>query len=1541
MATNIGALEFDVILKNGDIEKQAKQTKDIILGIADTTKSLSEAVDNNFIHINGSISDTNTAAEGLNTTIDTVTNTAAKAGKINFKDWGVAGLAKEFEEISNKQAAMFANIDAEIANNRESIQQLTQEIESLTQSGNADKAQLTALQERIRYQQLLNEQLEISKKEIAESNTQKWLQLVNAEMERLERLGQENTETYRTLAAQVNAIKPTQSAVSNVDLDDVKKQLQNVSAIQSEALKGLDKVYKENTLHIKALNDEIQRINTTDDGAAEKIANLQAEIAARQDLNKEIETQRKEIEGETITQQLRLIQREMQNLAAAGQEDTDMYRELLQEAGRLKDIRGDVAAQTEILANDDAKIKATTVALGGVNSALSTAQSGMQLMGASTGELTKAMTTLNSVTNIANGLAAVSATLNKDSYARRMANIAATKLQTVVTNLLGKAHLSEAAAAKVATVATAAATAGLTLLIPILYNIISKFRELNQAKEDINKGMADAGAPAIITIEKLSKKWNELGDNLQDKSRFIDENKSEFEKLGASINSVNDAEKLLNDGKNKFIKALMDKAKATAAYNVLVEKQKELIDAQLTYGGKKDENGKYTGDTGIHFWTEVDVPTDAFYEDKRQEGNLKYLNKVQQEYDELKGKMMYIISDAQSEIEQAAGEFGSIMVSDEDKNYVAEMKKKKAIFDNYQAALLSENQAVKTFFTSKLKDLQGEVGKSVTTWREYLSMLTKDPKNKNNAYIMNAIYGELLNDKSDPLKDLMERQKKNYADYSKLSNSTSKDIRDNAQTVYASLLKQGANYEEFLNNLKDKYKGNAQAIKKINMEIIETQREGLMDLFKTDLDKNMLFARDIADQLKVIEEARAAIADDDPQKKEKNDYLNDKAKNILGTSNSDLANAQKAYQDYLDGLLPETERIQRQIQKIRLQYEKETDEKSKEILYNEMQAAEIRLQMAQNKEKINNAKEMAAQLVRIEEKRAADIAAIEADESLTAGDKQKQIEQIEEFAKADIDILKGQFTSVDQNFVDEILKATKEATAGQLQLFVDMINDIQSQLATMEANGAQDSEAYIVLKSKLDMAKSAYEQFKTKATKSTKDLAKDKSLKEISTRLSDLGATLQGIGGMFEGVIGEVMDTTGQMLTTANTIITSITTLSTLSSKEIEGVSKAAATAIRTVEAASVILAIIEAAMQVAMSLINLFQKDEETYEDRKNVYQAYIKTVDEVIDREKALMDTMTDTQDIMKGTAKVAEMYAKQEEQTRRIADEYLHEGTKGKKNNRGTKRGTAMGEKMTSQDFADLRAAGIYTINNATQVKDRLMDLNGEQIRAMKEQAVGFYSKLDDETRGFLDTIEDLWEQTNNLEQEEAERITGISFDDMKDNFKSTLLDMNATAEDLGATISDTIREKLITNMVEDELNADLKKVYDYYKNAMGDNTIDETEIRKINQLKDDAAQKALKRRKEIDKVLGQDTQDEIENSLSGAIKGASQESIDLLAGQTNAVRMNQVEQINLVKQQLTGIMSINQSVINNGKILTDILTEIRSTQPANLRGQGIEI
>ena len=1321
----------------------------------------------------------------------------------------------------------------------------------------------------------------------------------------------------------------------NFDLSGLKKEMTNLPKIQKEAVGKLDKIYGENTKQIQALSKELDRV-TAKKGDAETVNNLKAEIEARKVLNKEIEKQQKMIEGSSTTARIKEIQREMQRLADIGQDNTEVYRQLMEEAGRLQDIRGDVAAQTAFLADDEGTIKAAASAIGGVKTAADTAKSGMELLGASTTDVTKVMTDLNGVTQIFNGLQAISATLNKDSYARRMASIAATKVQTVVTNLLTKAHIGEAAAAKAATVATAAATAGLTLLIPILYSIITKFREMQQAQEDIRTGMAEAGAPAIVSLELLSKKWNELGDNMQDKSRFIAENQSEFEKLGASINSVADAEKLLNEQKGTFIAALMAKAKATAAYNVLVEKQKELIEAQLTYGGQRDKTGNFTGDTGFHFWTDVAVPTDAFNEDKRKAGNLRYLNKVQQEYDEMKNKMMDIISDAQGEVEKAEGELGSIMADKEKtNNYIARMRKQKAVFDNYNDALQSENQGVKNFFTNELKKLQQDQSTSATTWRKFLEDLKNKPGNRGNYDIMRAINQELLNDNSDPLKELMERQKQKYAEFEKLSNSESEEIRDNANKTYASLIKQGATYEDFLKNLRDKYQGNATAIKKINLELIETEREGLMDLFKTDFERAMSLAKDVTAQIKIIEATRAEIADDDPLKGQKNAVIDDKIKSLMSGATSDLANAQKSYNDYLQNLLPERVRYENEVKRLRLQLEKETDEEAAAIMSETLRAAEIRLQMATNKEKIDNAKDLAAQLVRIEEKRASDIEALNNDTSLTKTQREAAEKQINDFAQADIEILKKQFNSVDEELIAQITRMTKEASAEQLQQFVTMINQIQEQINGMRERGETDTQAFVELTAKLDLTKAAYERFKTAAQKATKETAKDKGMKQLQTAITELGHSMENLGASFDGIVGDVMKVTGQMLTAASSIITSIQTITNATIKGTEKAATGAAAAIRAVETASVILAIIEAAMQVAMALINLFKKDEETYEDKKNVYQAYISTLDTIIDREKELTRTL-DAQRAVAEFDAIGENIKKQEESTRRIADEYLHQGTKGKNNQRGTKRGTAMGEAMNAADWAELAAAGITEITNKYDLKDKLFELPTDKLIAMQEKATGFYSKLDDETRGYIEDIIKYSSSAADLEMQKWEQFNGISFDGFSDNFESALEEIGASAEDVTANIKDQMRRALIQDMYKKDYAAALDDYYKKWGQAMEDGTLTDAEKRSLDQLADSIAQGATQAAAAINERFDTQTEEIEEKGMSGAIKNASQESIDLLTGQTNAVRMNQIEAIEINRQQLNAVLNINATLI----ICRDYLATISGAVTTNqLRAQGV--
>ena len=77
----------------------------------------------------------------------------------------------------------------------------------------------------------------------------------------------------------------------------------------------------------------------------------------------------------------------------------------------------------------------------------------------------------------------------------------------------------------------------------------------------------------------------------------------------------------------------------------------------------------------------------------------------------------------------------------------------------------------------------------------------------------------------------------------------------------------------------------------------------------------------------------------------------------------------------------------------------------------------------------------------------------------------------------------------------------------------------------------------------------------------------------------------------------------------------------------------------------------------------------------------------------------------------------------------------------------------------------------------------------------------------------------------------------------------------------------------------------------------------------------------------------------STLSGAIKGASQESIDLLAGQANAVRVNQVTSLDILRNQLARLSNIDANVgVIAGRLLT-IINKLTTPADDGLRGQGI--
>lgn len=126
-------------------------------------------------------------------------------------------------------------------------------------------------------------------------------------------------------------------------------------------------------------------------------------------------------------------------------------------------------------------------------------------------------------------------------------------------------------------------------------------RKKKEAAEQLaaaEKKMAEQTANAVTELEALSRVWLQLGNDMNAKITFINENASAFNKLGISINSVADAENLLIRNKQAFIEAQFAKAEgavlaemAADKYKDVLEKQKKLESIPKAY---VQEKGTYT-----------------------------------------------------------------------------------------------------------------------------------------------------------------------------------------------------------------------------------------------------------------------------------------------------------------------------------------------------------------------------------------------------------------------------------------------------------------------------------------------------------------------------------------------------------------------------------------------------------------------------------------------------------------------------------------------------------------------------------------------------------------------------------------------------------------------------------------------------------------------------------------------------------------------------------------------------------------------------------
>lgn len=660
----------------------------------------------------------------------------------------------------------------------------------------------------------------------------------------------------------------------------------------------------------------------------------------------------------SLRARLRELKMEMVELEAAGQRNTDRYREVRAEAAALTDAWGDAQAQANALANDDAGFAGVMSGLTGLTGGFSAVAGMVGLFGDESENLQQIMLKTQSIMAVTNGLMQVSQALNKDSAfmlgtvgrlkewwngllevgrnaqiaetaaiqansAAQAENATATGVNTVADEASVAANQANAAARGQVTAATTANTAvqgantvatgaqasaatagtaaniglagafrmvgaaiksipvfgwilaGISALIALYSHFSSKASEAKKAQEEFSKSMVENCYKPIGTIKDLSARWTELGDNLEAKKKFIEENRQKFDELGVSINGVTDAENLLVANKEAFINAQIEKAKAMTYVQLAMDKQKEAL-LKLEERDRENSNVVKLGWSGWYSpWKKKNeeykalmAESDNLFAQARSHEQAGF-NQLQQ-------------ASIQSTQQYAEGSLGAIEQA---------ISLKQAALKN-----LTDNTAYKNAL-AELAQLQDQANK-----------ITGNTTNQ--FRVSGGGSGGGSGVKSDPFLEKLQKRKAEYDRFLKWVNSGDSVLIASANQEFAGLLSQGATYIDYLKKQRDQIlavdvanrtKAQNKQLRTLNDQIAEETKRTVLEQFNQELSEQLTNAKSVIEMLNIIERRRRELANDGTELDTgKKDILDEAEKNARNQAKEQTEDLLKEFASYTD-----------------------------------------------------------------------------------------------------------------------------------------------------------------------------------------------------------------------------------------------------------------------------------------------------------------------------------------------------------------------------------------------------------------------------------------------------------------------------------------------------------------------------------------------------------------------------------------------------------------------------------------------------------------
>lgn len=1278
---------------------------------------------------------------------------------------------------------------------------------------------------------------------------------------------------------------------------------------------------------------------------AEAEAAADALLAEEQALNKQKEAVEKNANAHTsLRTQLRNVREQLAEMEEAGQRGTQKFIELQQEAGRLTNAIGDANAQAKIFSHDNQGLQGMIAGINGVVGAFSAAQGAVALFAGENENLQKVMLRVQSLMSITIGLQQVANALNKDSAFMLVTVAKAKDMLTAANARLAVAlGVSNAAAAALMATLTLGLSIAITAIIVAISKLQSKQAAAKKEAEEFNKKVAEAAGKPVAAYRTLQKEWLSLSNSLKEREKWVQDNADKFNDLGYSVRNAKEAEELLVKNSSEFVKACILKAKALAAQNLATEKYEKIIkkQAELEAIPKYVNKQEYYQQGTAGQWKTRNVTVEN-KDYKKVETELRQLetesNALIEQQIKFTEKEKTILAGIGNQAGQVVA--GSVEAAEKELSRLQELYKK--------AATDAERAEKRTQIEAQKKVL------------EKISLSSGGGNEGNN----------------DPYLDSLNKRKAKYAEYLKWVTSKDDTVRQAANTEFAALLKEGTSYLDYLENKRADIEAKAvkttsdlKNLSTLNNEIANATKEAVISDFDAKLQEELETCQTIGERLDLLEKRKQELSGDNSDvDNAKSEIIDDAKKDTVKQAKEETKQLLREYAGYLAEKLDFEESYARKKELLTANAAKASTDKERSIAL----AALAALEAQKKKYDKQSGSESYDQL----------LATYKGYEQQKTDILQKYSEQRKEAEKHGNVAMLAQINAAEQKELSSLAAQRLMSSESWGQLFSDLstlstktinklITDINSQKVTFSAqfnpadlqaineqlNKAKDElherNPFLALKDSLAELRAAMKAEKLLDSD-------DPFVKSLEDKKKQYAEYTDAINSSDTILAGAAKDAYAGLLSEGSSYVDMLR-------RKIAELSRQKVTIGLNVEGEEQ-LAVLNAALAKEEGTTKSVQEGfKDAFKDIGSSIDLVSKAFDSVIGGIKKMgvsMDSETDAilgdiGGMLEGAGQFAAGYAS-------MNPAQMIQGTVGfissafdlfnsrdrkaeasiKKHQQAV---TRLGYAYTALEHAVDNALGETVYQNQTAMIANLRKQQ-QEVRGMISDEMSKKETDWDKIDEYREQIAESGRKIEDIIKEITASITQTSATELADSLADALVEAFEGGKDaakaFGEVANDVLKNAVLNALKLQFLEKPLQKAIKQLQKDMGFDEEGNGTFDGLTQVEQDRFKTAIQAAGANfsasmdmykDLINGLDENDP--SSLSGAIKGASQESIDLLAGQTNAVRVNQVTSLQLVRQQLTHLANMDSTLGVISQRLLTILNKITNPSSDSLRSQGI--